>query len=381
MTRQRSQLINFVSKFLGTVRFGNDQIAKITGYGDYQLGNITISRVYYVEGLGHNLFDVGQFCDSYLEVAFQKHTCFVRNLKGAKLLSGSRDINLYTISLDDMLKSSRIWKRKKHSHKPQAEDTNQEKLYLLHMDLCGPMHVKSINGKSISCLSSLIIQEAVSTCYTQNRSLILPLYNKTPYELMHDKKPDLSFLYVFGSLCYPTNDSEDLGKLKPKADIGFVPNPVSPTPYVLPTKNDWDILFQPMFDEFLNPPPSVVSQVPAAATPRPADLTGVEEPLQTAHFDDNPFHEIPHEDITSKQSSSNMQSTIPSFELLGKWIKTHSLANMIGNPSLPVSTRKQLQTDALWCYFDAFLTSVKPKNFKEAMLESSWIEAMQEEIH
>ncbi|GJQ93078.1 retrovirus-related pol polyprotein from transposon TNT 1-94 [Tanacetum coccineum] len=102
-----------------------------------------------------------------------------------------------------------------------------------------------------------------------------------------------------------------------------------------------------MFDEFLNPPPSVVSQVPAAATPRHADLTGVEEPLQTAHFDDNPFHEIPHEDITSKQSSSNMQSTIPSFELLGKWTKTHSLAN----------------------------------NFKEAMLESSWIEAMQEEIH
>ncbi|GKD47755.1 hypothetical protein Tco_1276731 [Tanacetum coccineum] len=143
MTRQRSQLINFVSKFLGTVRFGNDQIAKITGYGDYQLGNITISRVYYVEGLGHNLFDVGQFCDSYLEVAFRKHTCFVRNLEGANLLSGSRDINLYTISLDDMLKSSpicllskasktkswlwhRLGKRKKHSHKPQAEDTNQD---------------------------------------------------------------------------------------------------------------------------------------------------------------------------------------------------------------------------------------------------------------
>ncbi|GKB54237.1 hypothetical protein Tco_0904990, partial [Tanacetum coccineum] len=83
--------------------FENDQIARIVGYGDYQLGNVIISRVYYVEGLGHNLFYVGQFCDADLEVAFWKNTCFIRNLEGVDLLSGSRDINLYTISLDDML--------------------------------------------------------------------------------------------------------------------------------------------------------------------------------------------------------------------------------------------------------------------------------------
>ncbi|GJY87431.1 hypothetical protein Tco_0502059 [Tanacetum coccineum] len=77
MTRNRSQLMNFVSKFLGTVRFRNDQIAKIMGYGDYQLGNVTISRVYYVEGLGYNLFSVGQICDLDLEVAFRKNTCFI----------------------------------------------------------------------------------------------------------------------------------------------------------------------------------------------------------------------------------------------------------------------------------------------------------------
>ncbi|GJX22677.1 copia protein [Tanacetum coccineum] len=76
-----------------------------------------------------------------------------------------------------------------------------------------------------------------------------------------------------------------------------------------------------------------------------------------------------------------MQSSHTPFELLGKWTKNHLLANVIGNPFRPVSTRKQLQTDAVWCYFDAFLTFVKPKNFKEAMLESLWIEAMQEEIH
>ncbi|GJT14301.1 retrovirus-related pol polyprotein from transposon TNT 1-94 [Tanacetum coccineum] len=201
MTGNRSQLMNFVSKFLGIVRLGNDQVAKIMGYGDYQPGNLIISRVYYVKGLGHNLFSVGQFCDPDLEVAFRKNTCFIWNLEGVDLLSGSRDTNLYTISLDDMLKTSLIcllsnasktkswlWHRwlshinfgtlnklakdglargipklkfqkdhlcsecalgksEKSSHQPKAEDTKQEKLYLLHMDLCGPMHVESINGK------------------------------------------------------------------------------------------------------------------------------------------------------------------------------------------------------------------------------------------
>nr|GEV39931.1 integrase, catalytic region, zinc finger, CCHC-type, peptidase aspartic, catalytic [Tanacetum cinerariifolium] len=100
--------MNFVSKFLGIVRFGNDHIARIMGYGDYQLGNFTISKVYYVESIGHNLFSVGQFYDADLEVAFWKNTCFIRNLDGVNLLSGSRDTNLYTISLDDMLKTSLI---------------------------------------------------------------------------------------------------------------------------------------------------------------------------------------------------------------------------------------------------------------------------------
>ncbi|GJV30733.1 retrovirus-related pol polyprotein from transposon TNT 1-94 [Tanacetum coccineum] len=201
MTGDRSQLTNFISKFLGTVKFGNDQVAKIMGYGDYQIGNVTISRVYYVEGLGHNLFSVGQFCDSNLEVAFRQHTCFIRNLEGVDLLTGSRGDNLYTLSLGNMMASSPIcllskasktkswlWHRRlshlnfgainhlarhglvrglpklkfekdhlcsacalgkssKKPHKPKSEDTNQEKLYLLHMDLCGPMRVASVNGK------------------------------------------------------------------------------------------------------------------------------------------------------------------------------------------------------------------------------------------
>ncbi|GKB15661.1 retrovirus-related pol polyprotein from transposon TNT 1-94, partial [Tanacetum coccineum] len=115
--------------------------------------------------------------------------------------------------------------------------------------------------------------EAVATaCYTQNRSLIHTRHDKTPYELVHDKKPDLTFFHVFGALCYPTNDSEDLGKLQPTTDIGIfvgyalsrkgpaptfltpghissglVPNPVPAAPYVPPTNKYLEILFQPIF--------------------------------------------------------------------------------------------------------------------------------------
>ncbi|GKE60780.1 retrovirus-related pol polyprotein from transposon TNT 1-94, partial [Tanacetum coccineum] len=96
------------SSKLFSVKFRNDHVAKILGYGDYQIGNVMVSRVYYVEGLGHNLLSVGQFCDSNLEVAFHQHTCFIRNLEGVDLLTGSRGNNLYTLSLGDMMASSPI---------------------------------------------------------------------------------------------------------------------------------------------------------------------------------------------------------------------------------------------------------------------------------
>nr|GEY66643.1 retrovirus-related Pol polyprotein from transposon TNT 1-94 [Tanacetum cinerariifolium] len=96
------------TKFLGTVKFGNDHVTKIMGYGNYKIENVMILRDYFVEGLGHNLFSVGQFCDSDLEVAFSQHTCFIHNLDGVDLLTGSRGNNLYTLSLQDMMASSPI---------------------------------------------------------------------------------------------------------------------------------------------------------------------------------------------------------------------------------------------------------------------------------
>ncbi|GJY22251.1 integrase, catalytic region, zinc finger, CCHC-type containing protein [Tanacetum coccineum] len=159
MTGDRSLLKIFVKKFIGTVRFGNDHFAALTGYGDYVQGNITICHVYYVEGLGHNLFSVGQFYDGDLEVFFRSKTCYLRNLEGDDLLTGDRESNLYTISILDMAASSPVcrmskassiksWgKSKKASHLPKLVPSSHSKLELLHMDLCGPIRVAWINGK------------------------------------------------------------------------------------------------------------------------------------------------------------------------------------------------------------------------------------------
>ncbi|GJX26284.1 hypothetical protein Tco_0232580 [Tanacetum coccineum] len=92
-------------------------------------------------------------------------------------------------------------------------------------------------------------------------------HGKTPYELLHNNLPTYRNLHVFGALCYPTNDSENLGKLQPKADIGLVPNPHPSTPFVPPSRTDWDMLFQPLFDEFLNPSPSVDHPAPEVVAP------------------------------------------------------------------------------------------------------------------
>nr|GEW11740.1 hypothetical protein [Tanacetum cinerariifolium] len=261
-------------------------------------------------------------------------------------------------------------KAKKKSHKPKSKDTNQEKLYLLHKDLCGPMRVAGVNGRSISLSLSMITldlhgtdngtefvnqtlceyyeqvgishetfvahspqqndvvekrnhtlieathtmliyekaslflwAEAVATaCYTQNHYIIRICYGKTPYELLHNKPPDLSFLYVFGALCYLTNNSENLE----------------------------------------------VHSDQSSST--------------------NFIHTIMHPDHLI-------------FEHNNKWTEDHPLDKIIGQVSRLVSTRLQLHEQAFFCYYDAFLTSIEPKMYKDALNQSCWIEAMQEELN
>ncbi|GJS78488.1 retrovirus-related pol polyprotein from transposon TNT 1-94 [Tanacetum coccineum] len=341
------------SSLVMTVRFRNDHIARIMGYGDYQLGNVTISRVYYVKGLGHNLFSVG-----------------------------SRDTNLYIISLDDMLKTSLIcllskalktkswlWHRRL-SHlnfgtlsklakdglargiprlkfqkdnlcsscalekarnppiNPKLKTLTKKRLlrtkdeapeaiikYIknIQVHLNATIHnVRTDNGTEFvnQTLSPLFLwAEAINTaCYTKNCSLIRLQYNKTPYELMQDKKPDLSCFHFFGALCYPTNDNDDMGKLDAKADIGpelhsmtpatsssgLDPNTISQQPCIPPNRDDLDHLFQPMFDEYFNPPSIAVILVQDDAAPRAVVLA--DSPVSTSIDQDAPQQGIDFEE-------------------------------------------------------------------------------------
>nr|GEV82669.1 hypothetical protein [Tanacetum cinerariifolium] len=273
---------------------------------------------------------------AYLKVAFRQHTCFIRNLEGVDLLSESRGNNLYTLSLRDMMASSPIY----HvgiSHETSVARSPQQNGV-----------VERRKGTLIEAARTMLIYarallflwaKAVSTaCYTQNRSIIRLRHDKTPYELLHDKLPDLSFFYVFGALCYPTNNSKNLGKLQPKADIGIfigyaptkkafwiynrrtrriietiqvsfnkltamaseqsslgpalhemthatissglVPDPTSSTPFVPPSRTDWDMLFQLLFDELLTPPPDVDHPTPKVIA-LIAEVVALEPPEST----------------------------------------------------------------------------------------------------
>ncbi|GJR12245.1 retrovirus-related pol polyprotein from transposon TNT 1-94 [Tanacetum coccineum] len=222
-------------------------------------------------------------------------------------------------------------------------------------------------------------------------------HGKTPYELLHNKPPDLSYLHVFGALCYPTNDSENLGKLQPKADIGLVPNPHPLTPFVPPSRTDWDMLF----DEFPNPSPSidhpapeVVAQLMKICTSS-ADSTvhlhhtiDQDAPSQKLHiWVIDPYIGVPILKIPSDQSSSsNSIHTIvhPDHQISehnSKWTRDHPLENVIGELARLVSTRLKLHEQALFCYYDAFLTAVEPKTYKNALTQACWFEAMQEELN
>ncbi|GKE57250.1 retrovirus-related pol polyprotein from transposon TNT 1-94, partial [Tanacetum coccineum] len=329
MTGDRSQLTNFVHKFLGTVKFGNDQIAKIMRYGDYQIGNITILRVYYVEGLGHNLFFIGQFCDSDLKVAFRKHTYFVRNLEGVDLLSGSRETNLYTLSIGDMMASSPICKRKKQSHKPKSEGTNHEKLYLLHMDLYGPMRVASINGKKYILI---IVDDYSLFTWVKFLALIIKFLkmiqvrlnmparnirtdNGTEFvnQTLHRYYESVGISHETSVSLSPQQNgvierqnrtlltamaSEQLGSgpglqsMTPAtSNSGLVTNPIPQQPCIPPPRDDWDCLFQPMIDEYFNPPTITVSPVLVANAPRAVDLAY--SPVSMSIDQDAPSTSIP----------------------------------------------------------------------------------------
>nr|GEW50890.1 hypothetical protein [Tanacetum cinerariifolium] len=548
MTGNLKLLCNFVEKFLGTVCFGNDQFAPILGYGDLVQGNVTINRVYYVEGLNHNLFSVGQFCDTDLEVAFRKSTCFVKDLQGNDLLIGNRGSDHYIISLqestsstplclmakatptqawlwhrrlshlnfdyinllskkdiviglpklkyvkDQLCSSCELSKAKRSSFKSKAVPSSKGRLNLLRMDLCGPMRVASINGKKYILvivddysrytwtlflrskdetpevlkefltmiqrnLQALVITvrtdrgtkflnktlnaffkeegiehqtstartheqndivkrwnrtlveaartmlsalqlplffwaEAIATtCYTQNRSIIIPTHDKTPYHIINDMKPSIKHLYIFGCICYITRDGKNLDKMKENGDqcilVGYSTQSKGYRVYNKRTRMIVESIHI-RFDEIKE-----VSETSVAN-----NTSGLISQRQKASDYDNPdpvpqrqdVYSLADADVPSRQEldllfgplydeffnvgfypSTNVQSTsAPS---------THTNVHAEENNNDQAKEGEHLATDPKMCMYALTVSTAKPKNIKEAMADLAWIEAMQEELH
>ncbi|GKE63821.1 retrovirus-related pol polyprotein from transposon TNT 1-94, partial [Tanacetum coccineum] len=176
--------------------------------------------------------------------------------------------------------------------------------------------------------------------------------------------------------------------------LGLMPNPPPSTSCVPPLRTDWDILFQPLFDELLNPTSSVDRLAPQVIAPiaevvdlEPAASTEDNHDLDIAHMNNDPFFgiSIPENDSDTSSSLDVIPTVVhtaaPNSEHVTKWTKDHHLDNIIGELERHVSTRLQLHEQALFCYYDPFLTSVEPKNYKDALTQACWIEAMQEKLN
>ncbi|GJT35303.1 retrovirus-related pol polyprotein from transposon TNT 1-94, partial [Tanacetum coccineum] len=257
-----------------TVKFRNDQITPILGYGDLVQGTITIKRVYYVKGLNHNLFSVGQFCDADLEVAFQKSTCYIRDLKGNDLLTGSRGTDLYSITLQDITSPNPIclmakatstqawlWHRIEFLNKTLHAYFAKEGIRHETSTAQTPKQngvVERRNRTLVEAARTMLraakvllffwAEAITTTCFTQNRSLVIPRHEKTPYHIINAQKPSVKFFHIFGSLCYIVRDGENLNKIKekdtPPLNIHSTPETSSQTPTQAPTVNATENIIQ-----------------------------------------------------------------------------------------------------------------------------------------
>nr|GEU75992.1 hypothetical protein [Tanacetum cinerariifolium] len=490
MTGNRALLTNFVEKFLGTVRFGNNDFAVIAGYGDG------------------------------LEVAFRKSTCFVRNENGVDLLTDDRSPNLYTIALNEITSNSLnfilekasssqswLWHQRlshlnfatinnlvknnlvqglpkmkfekdhlcsaceqgkihqKH-HKSKTAFASNKPFFLLHMDLCSLMRVKSINGKqyvlvvvddysrnqtlveaaramlTFANLPLFLWAEAIATAFfTQNHSIIHKRFDKTPYELIYKRKPNIKFFHVFGCRCYLLNEYDNVGKLKAKGNIGvFARYSKESAAFGVYNKRTRKIheSVNVNFDEILemaskqfslepgltnlnekgkssNP---TVSQVSKASKKDLEDLfqkfydeyfdssklkKSLTMNVETSNNEGEVFHEsisndmIPNVDEASLShnvfnerledayfdtstvfhDTSNVHEFYQPYPHETKWTMDHPLYKIIGDLKSSVRTRGQLANS---CLFACLLSSIEPANVAEALKYVDWVIPMQDEL-
>nr|GEW26641.1 retrotransposon protein, putative, Ty1-copia subclass [Tanacetum cinerariifolium] len=392
MTGNLKLLCNFVEIFLGTVRFGNDQFASILGYGDLVQGNVMINRVYYVEGLNHTLFSVGQFCDAGLEDV-------VIGLPKLKYVK------------DQLCSSCELSKEKRSSFKSKAVSSSKGRLNLLHMDLCGPMRVASINRKKYILgivddysrytwtlflhskdETSEVLKEFLTMIQRNLQARVITVRTDRGTEFLNTT---LNAFFKEEGIEHQTSAArtpEQSGVVKRRNRTL-----VEATHAHVPSQQELDLLFGLLYDKFVNAgsnpqdkqPTTNIQPTSPVSTPTYVHAEeNNDDQAEEDHLPDDEFTNhfcAPPQEVAESSSHNIGNSNVPTFNQLQvseyQWTKDHPLEQVPRNPSRPVETRRQLATDPEMCMFALTVSTTKTKNIKEPMADSAWIEAMQEELH
>nr|GFB21468.1 integrase, catalytic region, zinc finger, CCHC-type, peptidase aspartic, catalytic [Tanacetum cinerariifolium] len=355
------------------------------GYGDLVQGAVTIKRVYYVEGLNYNLFSVSQLCDADLEVAFRNSTCFIRDLKGNDLLTGSRGTDLYSITLQDTNYPNQICLMAK---------ARSSQAWLWHRRL------SYLNFDTINLLSKNDIVVGLPKLKFVKDHLC------SSYQISSDPALECQTMALNHDSLSPANQRQ---QNVPQADR------------TVTMSNELDLLFSLMFNELLHGSSKVVSKsfdvsvtdapyqhqhhttplnihtTPAPTCQEPTlvptvspfeNINQAETYAENAQVADDEFINIystPVQDQGETSSrhvdSSNMHTFYQRYPFEHRWTKDHPLEQVIGNPLQFVRTRRQLESNAEMCMFALAVSRTEPKNIKKAMADSAWIKSMQEELH
>ncbi|GKC15205.1 retrovirus-related pol polyprotein from transposon TNT 1-94 [Tanacetum coccineum] len=398
-----------------------------------------INRVYSVEGLNHNLFSVGQFCDADLEVAFRKSTCFVRDLQGNDLLTDNSVSDLYTNSFQET--TSYTWTLFLRS-KDETPEVLKDFLKMIQRNLQAQVitirtnrGIKFLNKTLHANFKEERIEHQISTpllpeqndvverqnrtlveaarmmlstskhplffwaeaiatsCYTQNRSIIIPTHEKTAYHIINDWKPSIRHLHIFGCTCYLTKDGENLDKMKEKGDscimVGYSTQFKGYSVYNKRTRlivesihikfdeikemtetsvdNKTSGLIQQLCTLSVNKlsypsnnskqqdTPPIVNVQSTTESITPTTTVTIEEnntdkqaqiQVDNAHVDDNKFYNVFSTPVREAAESSshyvdlsNMHIFYQPHQSEHRWTKDHPLSQVRGNPSKPVQTR------------------------------------------
>ncbi|KAJ9558388.1 LOW QUALITY PROTEIN: hypothetical protein OSB04_013002 [Centaurea solstitialis] len=440
MTGSKSVLSNYREERGPAVTFGGNGKGQTRGYGTLTNGVTTFKRVAYVEGLMHNLLSISQLCDKNHKVSFSKKKCKVKNRRKEVILTGVRHADIYIINMntstDNFCFVSRassdtnwLW-HKRLSHLSISQ--NFSSVRTPQQNGVAERRNRTLIEAARSMLSeaNLATQfwaEAVNTaCYTQNRSLIVKRFRRTPYELFRNRKPSIEHLHIFGCVCYILNNKDNLGKFDSKSDDGIFlgyssisktyrvfnkrrqtieetihvkfdeSGPTFPHPHENSEINQWaDSFFQvpdiPIadpspqdlpdgFEEDPPTPPTQISIPPIinatpitqVTPPEPDQPTNSEEFSQTTVSEPAPTNLLPDPSVNEASTSGQVYQP-PAL----RWTKDHPIDQVLGNPSSGVKTRRQAGNV---CLYVNFISENEPKEIDDALRDPAWVSAMQEEL-